>query len=146
MPIEDENAKIVKLVEKAKEELGGKNPFVDAVVFPETSLSKKQFDQLELQFQSSDLQKNSPSIIIAGVRESREDIAFELNRRNKKMNGDEDPKLKTDYSEENKLPKLKTDYNENDINFNRNAVYCKYFDQNSELVTDVTQKIFRIEI
>ncbi len=118
--IDKENLAFLKLVKKAEEELGGKNPNVDVVVFPETALSKKQFEDLEKKFEAKESRGGkNPSLLVAGVRESREDIALEFNEKNKELNGDKKPTLPTNYTAE-------------DINFSRNAVYCKYFDEDSE--------------
>lgn len=106
-----DNDIILKLVERAKDELSGKNPYVDMVVFPEAALSRDQFIRLQGKFSNSaTLSDNSPSIFIAGVRESRDDVAKELKERIERQGLN-----------------LTKDYRADKVNFNRNAVYCKYY-------------------
>lgn len=90
------------LIEKAREELTDKRQ-IDIVVFPESSLNKEQYEYLEMELSQKNI---TPSILIAGVTETPDQIAKELNL-NKK-----------DGSEKIKIE---------NINFPRNAVYCKYF-------------------
>lgn len=112
-PVNRENDIISNIIAKAKEELGEDNPYIDAVVFPEIALSMGQFKQLEDLFKSK-FSDDSPSLFIAGVREARYDVVNELEKRLSK-----------------KGLSLPEDYDFESVNFNRNAVYCKYYDTES---------------
>lgn len=113
---EMEIKKAVSLIEEANKELPDGED-VDMIVFPEAALSLYQFNYLEEILKARARVYNVPSVIIAGVRESREELADELNTRRKGQLG---RKLKN----EEVLDK-------EDFNFPRNAVYCKYFDRES---------------
>lgn len=169
--------RVTNLIEDAKQELDN-DRFVDIVVFPESSLSKEQFTDLETRLAKkseeydeaparraeadaeidrlnkklinaavesrdeyaeyaekiSDFQEllarqaretiKSPSILIAGVRESRADILKDIREKNAKEIEKE--------KDQDKLAKLRSDeqhLSESDINFDRNAVYCKYYNE-----------------
>jgi hypothetical protein len=99
----------VKLIVDANKELPDDSG-VDIIIFPETALSLQQYELLQLKLKENFKENKDkfPSIIIAGVRESRQELAEEVNKRTQL--------------------KDKT-YTENDFNFPRNAVYCQYFDK-----------------
>jgi predicted amidohydrolase len=107
----------IKLIEVANEELQD-DYNVDMIVFPEASLSLDQFNYLEGELltlkrkneKTEDTEDKMPSIVIAGVRESRQELATEMNDRNQEKGTREWHK-------------------EGDFNFARNAVYCKYYDR-----------------
>lgn len=105
----------ISLIKKANKELPDKFD-VDMIVFPEAALRLSQFNYLEEQLEASFKEENAPSIIIAGVRESREELADEMNERKKEQLGQ---KLRNEGALEKE-----------DFNFSRNAVYCKYYDKN----------------
>lgn len=78
---------------------------VDIIILPEAALSLTEFDEL----QKGLIQRFgpiAPSIIIAGVRESRDELAREMTHHGNTRAID-------------------------DFNFSRNAVYCQYFDKNN---------------
>jgi predicted amidohydrolase len=101
--ISGEIEKVVELLSEANKEHFASDHGVDIIVFPEAALSLGHFDRLIERFKdSSDVKP--PSIIISGVRESKEDIARELG---KKLDDDDE------------------------VNFSRNAVYCKYYDEDN---------------
>lgn len=113
---EMEMEKVVELIEAANKELPD-DVDVDILVFPEASLSLHQFNYLESILEDDPKDYNVPSIIIAGVRESREELAKELNKRKEEQRGEN---LRTEEI-------LRKEH----INFPRNAVYCKYYDGES---------------
>lgn len=108
--IKGEIDKAVKLIEEANKELSD-DLGVDMIIFPEASLSLSQFEYLQNELQESfkDCKNKTPSIVIAGVRESRIELANEINDRHQDRN-----------------------LSEQDFNFTRNAVYCQYFDKGEE--------------
>jgi hypothetical protein len=80
-------------------------------------LSLDQFNYLEGKLltlkrrnEKGDLEDEMPSIVIAGVRESRQELAKEMNDRNREKG-------------------IREWHKEDDFNFARNAVYCKYYDR-----------------
>lgn len=103
-----ENKNITDLIERANAELDD-NRRVDIMVFPETALSKDEYQKLQEAI-SVKFEDKSPSIFIAGVRETRDDIEEELSRRISNTPGYEDMQ-ESEYAS----------------NFARNAVYCKYY-------------------
>lgn len=108
---ERELKKVIGLIKTADKELP-QDEDVDMIVFPESSLSLTQFNSLEKQLRDKANKFSPPSIIIAGVSESRNELADELNKRREVQFG------RSLGSEE----KLKN------FNFPRNAVYCQYYD------------------
>jgi len=114
---EEEIDKAISLIKEANKELPD-NLDVDMIVFPEASLSLSQFNYLEERLKDNFHGNNMPSIIIAGVRESRQELAEEMNERRAKQLG---RKLKDGEILEKE-----------NINFSRNAVYCKYYDYDKE--------------
>lgn len=111
---EKEMKKVVKLLKAANKELPDGED-VDMLVFPEASLSMYQFNYLEGMLENAAKDYNIPSIIIAGVRESKEELAEEINKRKEEQRGG-------NLKNEDLL-------REGHINFPRNAVYCKYYDR-----------------
>ena len=115
----EEIDKAIKLIAEANKELSDN---IDIILFPETSLSLKQYESLKIRlegdFKLGINRENIPSIIIAGVRESRTALARTMNERTKIYHSEE---TKNTEETENK-------YKESDFNFPRNAVYCQYFD------------------
>lgn len=108
--IKNEIDTAVRLIGEANEELSD-GLCVDIVLFPETSLNLWQFNYLQTKLKKAfknDISK-TPSIIIAGVRESREALMKEINERFPNRNCGEE-----------------------DFNFSRNAVYCQYFDKEAK--------------
>jgi hypothetical protein len=86
----------ISLIKEANNELPD-GLDVDLIVFPEAALSVTQFGYLEQQL-DKELEEKAPSLIIAGVREARADLAKRIKAKAKQFN------------------------------FARNAVYCKYMD------------------
>ncbi len=99
--------KALKLIRRANEELAGEAQ-TDMVIFPEAALSVTQFNGLQTALLNplnsfeklKGVYTTPPSIIVAGVRESRDD----LKKEREKVNQD------------------------TEVTFPRNAVYCQYYD------------------
>jgi hypothetical protein len=77
---------------------------IDMIILPEAALSLTEFDELQEGLMQR-FGKIAPSIIIAGVRESRDELAQEM----------------AFHGHTRSIE---------DFNFSRNAVYCQYFDKN----------------
>lgn len=125
----DFTEKIIDLIKKSAEELPS-NRSIDVIAFPETSLSREQFDEIERELLKKGKSKDliPPSIFIAGVRESRSNIADEINLRRKELKNQ--GKVFADECEgENEC-------RAEGINFPRNVVYCKYFNQKDKKAAD----------
>jgi hypothetical protein len=105
-----EVTEVIKLIDEANKELSDSS--VDMILFPEASLSLRQYEWmqsiLEKKFELET--KKAPSIIIAGVRESRKELARTIQERAIIQK------------------RKRKNYEEQDFNFPRNAVYCQYFD------------------
>lgn len=170
--VTDNSGKITGLIERANDELK-EDRFVDAIIFPEDSLSTDEYHKLEDAIKKKaveDIKFKPPSLFISGVRESRADlfnslpqetqIKYILEEREK--TDKEIKEIETDISNEksevtkktlkNKLDILQTYKNILDeepkisledegvknfladqiVNFSRNAVYCKYFNDSDE--------------
>jgi hypothetical protein len=132
-----ENKKIIDLIKRAKDELNqDEKRVVDAIIFPETALSKYQYESLELSMEKY-LKEECPSLFISGVRESRGNIY--LNRDNKKDYIEKKETLKRLKLENNEVEDLEQEIKliekdaeekaKKEMNFARNAVYCKYYDK-----------------
>ena len=191
--IDSENEKITErifsLIEEAKQELD-KDRFVDIVIFPESSLSKQQYETLQKKLEKEaqeyelleagedladkevvalgekarsgtgeldeidanitpklrtqeDLRERrekrieTPSILIAGVRESRQDILEDV----KKKNAKEIEKKKYDDEKKGRLREYGERAAESDINFERNAVYCKYYSRDDKSYDGVPDRL-----
>lgn len=99
---EDEIETIIKLIRAANEELS--NGTVDMILFPEAALSLNQFNRLKSMLPATfEDERATPSIIVAGVRESKTALGK-----------DEDGAIK------------RTGRKSGEFNFARNAVYCQY--------------------
>jgi hypothetical protein len=93
--------KALALIREAKSELGNDGS-IDLVVLPEASFNLTEFSKFEKRLLADG--GNPPGILIAGVRESKQELAKEMTDR-------------------------KGERSSNDFNFSRNAVYCKYYDE-----------------
>ncbi len=177
---------IIKLIEEAKQELE-EDRFVDIVVFPESSLSKQQYEMLQAKLEGKSLQheidelddkrkkieqkedkvraridtaiqnkeevaayaivpqidqniddhgstltelqkkiKIPPSVLIAGVRESPQDIQEEVKLKNTRELENE-----TEENRAAKIAEFKEEIKGHTF-FDRNAVYCKYYNNTDE--------------
>ncbi len=99
---ERESERICKLIQAANEEHKDDKP-VDVIIFPEAALNARTFESIEEKLKGFEKEEERPSLIIAGVRESQSDIVDDKDRPQNDVR---------------------------DVNFPRNAVYCKYY--NSE--------------
>ena len=135
---EEEIENAIDLIIEANKELSD-DLNVDVILLPETSLSSDQYDYLKTNLEQiakneypegkdywHSLNGNLPSILISGVRESKEKIKIDLNKRVGK-------KIEKSNQSDNLSYRYVT---ENDINFPRNAVYCQYLNKNNDLYYD----------
>jgi hypothetical protein len=93
--------KALELIREAKSELGNEGS-IDLVVLPEAAFNLTQFNKFEKRLLAEG--GNLPGILIAGVRESKQELEKEMTDRKEKRSS-------------------------NAFNFSRNAVYCKYYDE-----------------
>lgn len=95
---------VIDLIKAANEELS--NATVDMILFPEAALSLYQFDLLKVELTNKlENHGKAPSVIVAGVRESKDVLAKDKDRAIKRTG------RQTEM-----------------FNFPRNAVYCQYLD------------------
>jgi hypothetical protein len=101
----DQIKRALKLVKYANRELA-EDFDVDIIVLPEAALSLAEFEKLQQGLQQSPGKVPPPSIIIAGVRESKEEFAAQMTNLG--------------------IPRSSEQFN-----FARNAVYCQYYDSDN---------------
>lgn len=106
LAIEKQINRALDLIAAASDELSDDFD-IDLVVLPEAALCLTEFAKLEEGLRTR-FGKVAPSIIIAGVRESKDELAQEMTRLGMRRSS-------------------------KDFNFPRNAVYCKYYDKKGEI-------------